>query len=117
MTKEERDAWLLKYLMPRLSQMWSWYPVKKQVKNAAAVYQIIGNRKKFVGYRCAVCGLVSDKTDTDHIVPKGVAPKTLLDLPAYLDKYYPLESSMLQQLCKACHAPKTKIDVKKMRSK
>lgn len=104
------EKWILKYLLARLGEMWGWYGPRKLVKQRALVMPH-GGRVKDAMYRCQECKLLSEKVQIDHKVAKGPAPQKLVDLPAYLERYFCSEEN-LQALCLPCHKLKTKEDMK-----
>lgn len=82
----------------------SRYPVKHQVKKAAA--RIKKGTKRFE-YQCAKCNKYwpNSQVEVDHIKPAG-SLKEYDDLPGFVERLF-CEPSNLQVLCKSCHLKKT----------
>jgi hypothetical protein len=99
----DRDKWILKYLMSRLSEMWGWWPPRREVLDAAFTWHE-GKMK----WRCATCPTLCERgeREVDHIDPVGPRPKVLSEYMPYADrKLCPKEN--LRVLCKPCHKSKT----------
>jgi len=107
----QQEKWILKYIIARATMMWSWWPPRKQCKQAAYKGRdASGNHQ----WQCAECRLNATTVQIDHKNPKGKAPQNLEELPAYLRAYF-CRIENLQCLCTACHKIKTKADVKQIR--
>jgi 5-methylcytosine-specific restriction endonuclease McrA len=87
-----------------LRNAYSRYPVKFQVKKAAARKK--RGSKRFE-YQCKACEkwYPSTQTEVDHIVGAGKL-SDFSDLPGFVERLF-CEADNLQVLCKGCHQEKT----------
>jgi len=98
----DRDAWIARYLEPRLSQMWNWYPPRRAVRARAEVRPDHS--------RCAICKKIfpDHETAVDHIIPK-VDVRNHADYATWdeaIDRWL-CDEENLQVLCKPCHKAKS----------
>lgn len=95
------------FIRSTLRSAFTRYPVKHQVKKAAA--RTRKNTKRFE-YQCNVCKgwFPNSQVEVDHIIPAGRL-SDYSDLPSFVERLF-CEQDNLQCICKKCHAKKTEIE-------
>lgn len=104
-------------IISAISEIWSRYAIeKKNVKEAAKVKVYKTNKdgaqsKAYnVFFKCASCGELAEKVDTDHIIPTGASPSWPPNGDGSWDRWLLAKFSFetnLQVLDKDCHKEKT----------
>lgn len=80
-----------------------WKPFAIALK-AASHTSYVG-RSRRVHYLCAICNKLHPKqnVEVNHIVPVG-SLKTYDDLPGFCSRLFVEDASLLEVVCKPCHA-------------
>ena len=91
------------FIRSALRMAWQKYPVKWQVKKAAARPSQLNDKRTKFEYQCSECGgwFKGKETEVDHIEPAGEL-KSYEDLPRFVENLF-CEADNLRVLCKKCH--------------
>jgi len=95
------------FIRSGLRRLWTKYPLKYKVLNAAKRRKLHAKGKQKYEYKCAECsGFFAGKNvSVDHIVPAG-SLKCYDDLPSFVERLF-CKIEGLQVLCFKCHKAKT----------
>jgi hypothetical protein len=79
-----------------------WKPFAIALKAASHTHYV--GRSKRVMYLCRVCNTLHGRknVEVNHIVPVG-SLKTYSDLPAFCQRLFVEDPSLLEVVCKSCH--------------
>ena len=96
-----RDEWIEKYMKRALNQMWQWWPLRKEFKNARFKDSGLG--------QCDDCKNWFEREDTevDHINPAVPVDQILTSWDEKINRKL-CETSNMSLLCKPCHKRKSK---------
>lgn len=90
-----------------------WKPFQVALRKAAVKCNIGGRIKTL--YKCCKCNrmLVRQSVEVNHIIPVG-SLKSYADLPGFCERLFVEDTSLLEVVCKECHAEITKDQRKKV---
>lgn len=101
------DSRYFSFLRSGLRRLWTKYPPKYQVLNAAKRRKLHAKGKQKYEYKCAECHVfyAGKNVSVDHIVPAG-SLRDFSDLPTFVSNLL-CGVDGLQVLCFKCHKAKT----------
>ena len=100
---KKKKVWTLdRYLIPAARKIWSYSPLKRQIKARARVSIVKGIET----YRCEICRKLTDKIQVDHIEPIVSPERGFESWDIYFSRMF-CDPSNLQNLCVTCHKLKT----------
>lgn len=90
-----------------------WKPFQVALREASVKCNIGGRIKTL--YKCCKCKrmLVRQSVEVNHIIPVG-SLKSYADLPGFCERLFVEDTSLLEVVCKECHAEITKEQRKKV---
>jgi len=100
----ETDSQHIGKIRSALRNMSRWWKPFALALKAASHTSYVGRAKR-VHYLCAVCNKLHPKqnVEVNHIVPVG-SLKTYDDLPSFCARLFVEDVSLLEVVCKPCHA-------------
>lgn len=92
-------------MLRRMTRFWK----PKQLALKAVSKVVISGGKKTIRYQCKHCRewYIGKNVEVNHIIPAG-SLKSYADLPSFCENLFVEDITLLEVLCKECHARVTK---------